>query len=85
MKKIQKKNRNQLLETVRDTIYEVLEEELDRKITAVKTGKMKKIAETRARKVRNNKVLKSLQEKKQKIKKLYRDILEKENEVKKSK
>lgn len=66
-----KLDKNQLLETIRDTIYEVLEEEIDRKIQEVKKEKAEKLNESKADIVKRRKVLTALKEKKAKIKEVY--------------
>lgn len=66
-----KLDKNQLLETIRDTIYEVLEEEIDRKIQEVKKEKTEKLNESKADAVKRRKVLIALKEKKAKVKEAY--------------
>src|SRR5690606_490714 len=66
-----KLDKNQLLETIRDTIYEVLEEEIDRKIQEVKKEKTEKLNKSKAKAVKRRKVVAALKEKKAKIKKAY--------------
>lgn len=80
-----KLNKNQLLETIRDTIYEVLEEEIDRKIKEAKVAKTRRLNESKAKRVRARKELKALQEKKEKLKKMYAELNKKEKALKNSK
>lgn len=75
----------QLVEAVKDAIYEVLEEELDARIVATKKSKVKKenrqralrvkrLQEARKKIVSRRAVLKKLQEKKIRLKEAYRKL-----------
>lgn len=76
-----KLNKQQLLETIRDTIYEVLEEEIDRRLLEAKASKAKKLNESktarvkalRAEKVKAVKRVK-IQKRKAKLKEVYNKL-----------
>ena len=76
-----KLDKKQLLETIRDTIYEVLEEELDRRITETEEKKEKQLKENKANAVKARKERKALQEKKEALKVQYKKLLEQEEEL----
>ena len=73
-----KLNKEQLLETIRDTIYEVLEEEIDRRLQEAKTSKARKLNESKNDHVKALKAAKAraarrakIQERKAQLKEAY--------------
>jgi len=68
-----KLNKKQLLETIRDTIYEVLEEEIDRRLHKVKTNKARSLREGKIARI---KALKAKAVRRAKIQKRKRELLE---------
>ncbi len=83
--KVEKLTGNQLVETVKDTIYEVLEEELDARIVAAKKLKeqqskkgkaerVKKLQEAKKETTKKLTALEKLQEKKLQLKKAYEKL-----------
>jgi len=74
-----KLNKSQLLETIRDTIYEVLEEEIDRRLKSAKTrGSKKRLTEAKAARAKVLKAVKlraarraKIQKRKQQLKEAY--------------
>jgi hypothetical protein len=87
-------NKNQLLETIRDTIYEVLEEEVDRMLkskkqekisekTAKKAKAAKAINEAKKRRARKIEAIKSIREKRAKLAEANRKLARRERSLRK--
>jgi len=75
---MEKLNKTQLVETIRDAIFEVLEEEIDLRLNEAKKAKAKRINESKAKLAKKNRELKALVEKKEKLKKFYKKLNEQE-------
>lgn len=80
-----KLSKPQLLETIRDTIYEVLEEEIDRRIKKIKHKKMlaskRRLTEARAAKAKIMRTVKARSKKRALIKKRKEQLKEAFNKL----
>jgi DNA repair exonuclease SbcCD ATPase subunit len=73
----QKLSGKQLVETIKDTIYEVLEEELDARLAQAEKNKQNKTNEAKAKRVSEVKKLKEAKAKLEKVQKAKQALKEK--------